>query len=583
MSFFTTPASQRKRKRDDKNEAPAHKRRTTSGASNAKTTKTKPARARRDESIESSGSESEKGRRNASDEEPISESDSEDENETGAERRLLLAEKYLQNLKGEVEDEIGFDAADVDRDLLAERLQEDVAETQGKLFRQIASTYDFSGAVKTNFRYGSLSTTSCATCPPYAYTVSKDIQLIKWELSTPDSSPKEEQSSTQNPKLARRRPVRLITAKGKGDKQGDPSYQGHTASILCVAASTTGKFVATGGADKRLVIWSASDLKPLRVFTQHRDAVTALAFRRGTNQLYSCSSDRTIKTWSLDELAYVETLFGHQDQVVDVAALAMERCVSVGARDRSARLWKVIEETQLVFRSGGSSEKKRPKKKDDPNSAPKSYSEGSVDRVALVSEEIFVTGSDNGSLSLWSLQKKKPVFTIPVAHGLDPALKPEEISADVTPNMKIPERQPRWITALAAVPFSDLVLSGSWDGCIRVWRVTADKRQLEAVGVVGRPDTQGESANGDVENKGPDAVIVSGYINDLSVLERGERGKDGLCIVAGTGTEPRLGRWKKVPNGKNGAVVFEMKMVEKGTDSTEVANEDEQNEAKDVA
>ena len=49
--------------------------------------------------------------------------------------------------------------------------------------------------------------------------------------------------------------------------------------------------------------------------------------------------------FSLDELAYVETLFGHQDEIVDIDALAQERCVSVGARDRTARLWKVVEET----------------------------------------------------------------------------------------------------------------------------------------------------------------------------------------------------------------------------------------------
>jgi len=80
---------------------------------------------------------------------------------------------------------------------------------------------------------------------------------------------------------------------------------------------------------------------PLRVYDKHRDAVTGLAFRRGSNQLYSSSKDRTIKIWSLDELAYIETLFGHQDEVVDVAALAQERLVSVGARDRTARYWKV--------------------------------------------------------------------------------------------------------------------------------------------------------------------------------------------------------------------------------------------------
>ena len=48
-----------------------------------------------------------------------------DEVETAAERRLRLAERYLENIRNEV-DAAGFDAADIDRDLIAERLREDV-------------------------------------------------------------------------------------------------------------------------------------------------------------------------------------------------------------------------------------------------------------------------------------------------------------------------------------------------------------------------------------------------------------------------------------------------------------------------
>lgn len=349
----------------------------------------------------------------------------------------------------------------------------------------------------------------------------------------------------------------------------------HTAIILAVAVSSSGKFVATGGADKRLIIWSAEDLAPLRIFSQHRDAITSLAFRRGTNHLYSASKDRTIKTWSLDELAYVETLFGHQDEVVDVAALAQERCVSVGARDRTARLWKVAEETQLVFRGGGSGSgvTKTSYDKTTKHAANRKFTEGSIDRISMIDEETFITGSDNGSLSLWSIHKKKPIFTVPLAHGLDPPPTPDEYSAEKNPdpNQKPPEPQPRWITALATVPYSDLILSGSWDGHVRVWKVSQDKKRLENLGIIGRQQQQKQLSSNEEENAGDKinddeeggdgggaGQIVRGVINDLAVFERGERGKDGLCVVVGLGTEHKFGRWKCVKGGKNGAVVFEV-------------------------
>lgn len=447
------------------------------------------------------------------------------------------------------------------------------AATKGRLYRRIASDLAFDKASQTQFRADTHPTTSIATCPPYVYTVSKDLTLIKWELLTPPNSlpPAEPSKAPKHrkkpPPPPRRRPIQLIFTKGNKNKSQDPTYQHHTSSILTVAASSDGRFVATGGADKRLIIWSASDLKPLRVFTQHRDAVTGLVFRRGTNQLYSSSRDRTIKTWSLNELAYVETLFGHQDEVVDIAALAQERCLSVGARDRTARLWKVVEETQLVFRGGGGGggEKKSRNLNNGLSTKPQTYSEGCIDRVALVDEDTFITGSDNGSLSLWSLHKKKPVFTVPLAHGLQPPLTPEEAFSDEVPTQKVPgEPQPRWITALATVPYSDLILSGSWDGWVRVWKVSEDKRRLEAVGRVGRisrGSTDVHMSNGTLDGAehvaAEEKASVRGYINDISVFERGDRGKDGLCIVVAVGTEHRLGRWKKI-KGKNGAVVFEV-------------------------
>ena len=50
----------------------------------------------------------------------------------------------------------------------------------------------------------------------------------------------------------------------------------------------------------------------LQSFPGHRDAVTGLAFRHGTHELFSCALDRTLKTWSVDDRTYIDTLFGHQ-------------------------------------------------------------------------------------------------------------------------------------------------------------------------------------------------------------------------------------------------------------------------------
>ncbi|KAL8701293.1 MAG: hypothetical protein Q9201_004993, partial [Fulgogasparrea decipioides] len=125
-SFFTTSASQTKRKRDATTAASSVKRkRIALNGQNSRPTKSKSATAARDESISGSGSEDDQALRRASDEEPSSSSESGSEAETGAQRRLRLAEQYLENIKGEIET-VGFDAEEIDRDLIAQRLKEDV-------------------------------------------------------------------------------------------------------------------------------------------------------------------------------------------------------------------------------------------------------------------------------------------------------------------------------------------------------------------------------------------------------------------------------------------------------------------------
>jgi ribosomal RNA-processing protein 9 len=121
-----------------------------------------------------------------------------------------------------------------------------------------------------------------------------------------------------------------------------------------------------------------------------------------------------------------------------------------------------------------------------------------------------------------------------------------------------------------------LILSGSWDGHVRVWKLSDDKKRIEPAGILGMPsgrdspEFNGVSEDSDDQPKVNGSHVetqppwsVKGIINDISVCERGERGKDGLCVVIAVGKEHRLGNWKKVPGAKNGAYVFEVPRIEK--------------------
>lgn len=110
-------------------------------------------------------------------------------------------------------------------------------------------------------------------------------------------------------------------------------------------------------------------------------------------------------------MSYIETLFGHQDTITSLDALRGEFALSAGGQDRTVRYWKIVEESQLVFRGGGRSKLREvleggldeaaDAEEEAEGSKPKTrtvegFIEGRIDCVAMLDESTFVSGGDSG-------------------------------------------------------------------------------------------------------------------------------------------------------------------------------------------
>uniref|UniRef100_A0A7N8XYV7 U3 small nucleolar RNA-interacting protein 2 n=1 Tax=Mastacembelus armatus TaxID=205130 RepID=A0A7N8XYV7_9TELE len=382
--------------------------------------------------------------------------------ETPQEKKLRLAKLYLEQLKEEEEkraEEESFES-----DLIAGRLQEEVVRN---LIAPDAS--------EIRVLRGHKLPVTCLVITPddkCIFSAAKDCSIVKWDVESGK---------------------KLHTIPG-GRKGTEDRHVGHTAHILCMAMSSDGKYLATGDMNKLIMIWEAETCKHLYKFTGHKGPVSGLSFRKGTHDLYSASHDRSVKVWNVDENAYVETLFGHQDAITGLDSLSRERCVTAGGRDRTVRVWKIAEESQLVFYGH----------------------EGSIDCIQLINEEHMITGADDGSVCLWSVNKKKPLSTVKQAHGChgDAGLE-----------------QPHWVASVAALQNSDTVASGSHNSQVQLWKCSQNYRGLEPLF----------------------SVPVSGFVNSLKFSSSGQ------FLVAGVGQEHRLGRWWRLKDAKNGIYIIPLK------------------------
>ncbi|CAE6493139.1 unnamed protein product [Rhizoctonia solani] len=553
--FSSSKPKARKRKRDVSSTKP----------SSSKPVNGKVKRSKRDEELSDSG-ESDAGNIDdmdlRADEVDPGESGDEDAMETPAEKRLRLAKMVLEERRQELAgDEI--DAAEIDKELLASRLKQDTLQHSGKISLFIASKLETTSPVLHYTRRQRLPVTAAVASDDGSilYTGSKDGSITKWSL-------RDATRITTYSKIPSHTLPMTGRGKGKARRAVGADVEGHIDEVLALAISFDGRYLASGGRDRRIVVWDVKEDKFVKAFEGHKDAITALSFRKNSLQLYSASLDRTIKLFDLGVMGYVETLFGHQDGASSLDTLYGETAVSSGMRDRTIRYWKIADETQLVFRGGGRSklrevleggmeeasgeddeDEENPagsrKRKGKEREKSKSFLEGSIDCVAMLDESTFVSGGDSGSICLWFTTKKKPVFTQSLAHGMHEHISESEGTIAT----------PRWITALGAVRYSDLFASGSWDGTIRLWKVDIKARSfsaltgIPALGFVNSIQLlvpPRDTALTHTWGNAPDSGTATNGDSEGTPKFSSGRTRDEVLLVAAVAQEPRLGRWARL-------------------------------------
>jgi hypothetical protein len=210
--------------------------------------------------------------------------------------------------------------------------------------------------------------------------------------------------------------------------------------VLCLALSPDGKKLASGGCDRIVNVWDFGggwqNAKLEQSIENHADWVFGVAFSPDGKHLLTGSRDKTAKVWDLAAKESVLTFPDHQNGVYGVAVRADGKVGFSVGEDGQLRAWN----------AGG----------DQGGKQVRNAAQGkAVFKVVVVPE-------------------KQPIVVTCGADRTVRVAKAEDFKAVKTFN-----GHTDYVYALAVSPDNDLIASGSFNGEVKVWKLSADKASAE--------------------------------------------------------------------------------------------------------
>jgi len=156
-------------------------------------------------------------------------------------------------------------------------------------------------------------------------------------------------------------------------------YHGHLSGVYCLALHPTIDIMVTGGRDSSARVWDIRTKAPIFVLQGHQSTVGAVACQSTDPQVISASHDATVRLWDLAKGQTQVTLTHHKKSVRAIALHPTEYAMATGSPD-NIKQWKFPEGKFLKNYSGH---------------------QAVVNALAVNSDNVLVSGADNGSMYFW--------------------------------------------------------------------------------------------------------------------------------------------------------------------------------------
>jgi WD40 repeat protein len=207
---------------------------------------------------------------------------------------------------------------------------------------------------------------------------------------------------------------------------------GHSGPVKSVAFSPDGKYLASGGLDGSIILRKYPDFQRIKVLRGHDDKVTAVLFDPKGKFIISSSSDATVRLWSLESGSCLRNLNDHPCEVTSVAVSPKGNIIASGCFDGSIRLWDMAT-SRLLWR----------------NSPDNYFDSNPIGSIQFSPQGDSLGVSDSVRIRIMELNYGKLLTELSTRES--------------------------WTSAFAFCSDGRSIISGGYDGFLRVWDCTKRK------------------------------------------------------------------------------------------------------------
>ena len=261
------------------------------------------------------------------------------------------------------------------------------------------------------------------------------------------------------------------------------TFIGHSNFVKSIAFSPDGEILASGSDDKTIKLWHIGTGKEICTLNGHSHTVKSVAFHPHNQILASGSWDKTIKLWNINTKELICTLTGHQLQVNSVAFSPNGKLLASASFDRTVRLWNCENLTPPPPSLQGKGENRDVSsslegKGENENFSPPLAGEGLGERFPQLcyiltnhswpvfavtfspDSQILATGRDDKTIKLWDTNTGEEIRTLSGHSWSIVTIAFSEMDDPIFKEKGIGKKQ------------AQILVSGSWDKTIKVWRVS---------------------------------------------------------------------------------------------------------------